>query len=175
MKNLLGYVAGFVLIGGAAQAADQAKAEIYGADGSVIGAATFVQGTVGVLAEIEVSNLPAGKHGMHLHAVGTCDHHDHFKSATGHIDPEEKEHGYLNPKGPERGDLPNIFIHEDGSAKLELFMPQVDVNGEASALLDADGSSLMIHALPDDHKTQPIGGSGERIACGVIKKLETEE
>lgn len=146
----------------------EAKADILGSDGVKLGEAVFTQGTIGVLATITVKGLPPGKHGMHIHSKGTCDHHDHFKSASGHIDPDEKAHGYLNPDGPEKGDLPNIIIHADGSAALELFMPQLDVAGGKAALLDADGSALMIHDAPDDHITQPIGGSGARIACGVI-------
>jgi len=32
--------------------------------------------------------------------------------------------------------------------------------------MDKDGSALVIHANPDDYKTQPIGGAGARIVCG---------
>jgi Cu-Zn family superoxide dismutase len=39
---------------------------------------------------------------------------------------------------------------------------------QESALLDADGASIVIHAGPDDYKTDPAGNSGDRIACGVI-------
>lgn len=150
-------------------AAPKAVADILGADGESLGHAAFHQGPLGVLADIRVTGLPPGKHGMHIHRAGTCDHHDHFKSASGHINPDEKAHGYLNPEGPDKGDLPNIIVHADGSAAVELFMPQLDVSGEGASLLDDDGSALMIHANPDDHKSQPIGGAGPRIACGVIK------
>lgn len=139
-------------------------ADILGSNGHIIGKATFRQGSIGVLANIEAKKLPAGAHGMHLHAVGTCDHMEHFKTASGHINPDEKEHGFLNPNGPEKGDLPNIIVDEDGTAAVELFLPQVDVKD----LLDENGTSLMIHESPDDHMTQPIGGSGARIACGVL-------
>ncbi len=37
-----------------------------------------------------------------------------------------------------------------------------------AALLDEDGSAVIIHEHPDDHLTQPIGSAGGRIACGVI-------
>lgn len=155
-----------------AYAQDLAKADILGADGSVIGEATFKQGTVGALVEIEVSGLPAGKHGLHLHTLGTCEHEHGYKTAEGHIDPDEKDHGYLNENGPEIGDLPNLIVHEDGKAHVELFLPQIDVSGQGVSILDEDGTSLMIHEDPDDHMTQPIGGSGARIACGVIEAAE---
>lgn len=152
-----------------------AHAEILGKNGEAIGFAHFTQGPIGAIVQIEIKDLPPGKHGMHLHAVGTCDHHDHFKSASGHINVNEAQHGYLNPQGPEPGDLPNIFVHDDGTAKLELFLPQIDIKEGKALLLDEDGSSLMIHEAPDDHFTQPIGGSGARIACGVIEEMKTTE
>lgn len=150
-----------------------ASAQIFNAQGEEIGSAKFTQGTIGVLANISIKKgaLPSGPHGFHLHAVGTCDHMDHFKSASGHINPDEKSHGYLNINGPDKGDLPNLIVNEDGGVNVELFMPQVDVYGDGNSprLLDSDGTSLMIHENADDHTTQPIGGAGDRIACGVIK------
>lgn len=188
MKKTFLITAALLMVGGFAQAeeqtlpdtlmkpqplAPQATAEILGADGEPVGGASFYQGPLGVLAEISVRNLPPGKHGLHMHSVGTCDHNDHFKSASGHINPTEKEHGYLNPNGPDYGDLPNLIVAADGTAKLELFIPQLDIMGDGKAtLLDEDGSALMIHENPDDHKTQPIGGAGARIACGVVVKLD---
>jgi Cu-Zn family superoxide dismutase len=80
-------------------------------------------------------------------------------------------HGLLNPDGNDNGDLPNLFVAADGSATTELFSPLVSLNGAGGrpALLDADGSSIVVHASPDDYKTQPIGGAGARVACGVVK------
>ena len=177
MRKLLVLSAALVVCGFAANATEPppqaASAEILNEQGEVIGTAEFKQGSIGVLANISIEkgSLPPGPHGFHLHAVGTCDHMDHFKSASGHINPDEKSHGYLNADGPDKGDLPNLIVHEDGGVNVELFMPQVDVYGDGNSprLLDSDGTSLMIHANPDDHTTQPIGGAGERIACGVIK------
>ena len=36
------------------------------------------------------------------------------------------------------------------------------------ALLDEDGSAVVIHAAADDYQTDPAGNAGDRIACGVI-------
>lgn len=148
----------------------KAKADIINNDGRSIGSATFVQGTNGVLITIRVTNLTPGRHGMHFHNVGDCsDSKDGFKKAGGHIAPTGKPHGYLNPDGPHEGNLPNLIVGEDGVAEVELYTQLVTVSGGAAALLDKNGSALIIHENPDDHMTQPIGGAAARIACGVIK------
>ena len=77
-------------------------------------------------------------------------------------------HGLPNPNGPEPGDLPNIFIGEDGSGEMEVFSTFISLVEGPNNLLDADGSTFVIHENADDHITQPIGGSGARVACGLI-------
>ncbi len=79
-------------------------------------------------------------------------------------------HGLLNPAANDAGDLPNIFVAADGTANVEIFSTFVALGGVDGRqdLADKDGSALVIHANPDDHATQPIGGAGARIACGVI-------
>lgn len=154
----------------------KAYSDIIDNAGENIGVAQYTQGAEGVLIEITAEGLPAGKHGMHFHEVGTCADHDHFKMAKGHIMPTGKPHGFLNKDGgPHEGNLPNLIVHEDGSVHVELYSKMVSLNGrkgewgDQPALLDDDGSVLMVHINEDDHKTQPIGGAGARIACGVVK------
>jgi Cu-Zn family superoxide dismutase len=67
-------------------------------------------------------------------------------------------------EGPEGGDIPNIWAAADGSAGYEAFTTLTD----SEFLMDEDGSAILIHAGPDDAITQPIGGAGARVACGVI-------
>ena len=153
-----------------AQSAETAAAEIINSKGKVIGKATFEQTPTGVILYVEVNDLPPGPHGIHLHSVGACQ--PNFKAAKGHINPDGKKHGLRNPGGPDNGDLPNLFAAADGSAKAEFFTTKVSVSGGSQpALLDGDGSALVIHANRDDHMSQPIGGAGGRIGCGVIKKM----
>jgi Cu-Zn family superoxide dismutase len=55
---------------------------------------------------------------------------------------------------------------------VELYSTLVSLNGGDAAhpaLMDADGAALVIHANPDDYRTQPIGGAGDRVACAVIR------
>ena len=79
-------------------------------------------------------------------------------------------HGLLNPDANEAGDLPNVFVAADGTANAEIFTTFVSLGGVDGRqdLTDKDGSAIVVHANADDHKTQPIGGAGARIACGVI-------
>jgi len=152
----------------ASPALADATAEILNTDSKEIGSATFEQTKTGVLMTVEVTGLAPGPHGIHLHSVGTCE--PDFKASKGHINPDGVQHGLRNPAGPDNGDLPNIFAAADGKAQAEIFTTLVSLTGGKAALLDQDGSALIIHANRDDHMAQPIGGAGGRIACGVIKQ-----
>ena len=117
---------------------------------------------------LALKGLPPGIHGIHLHAVGKCDAPE-FKTAGGHLNPDMHQHGTLNPMGHHMGDLPNVTASAKG--RVSTSMPLV--GGEAAlapAMFDADGTALVIHAGPDDYKTDPSGNSGGRIACGVFER-----
>jgi Cu-Zn family superoxide dismutase len=151
----------------------EARADIVDVGGRALGGAIFAPSPNGVVMRLQVRGLPDGWHGMHLHAVGDCSGPG-FTTAGPHVKHAgQTQHGLQNPQGPEAGDLPNLWV-EDGRATVELFTGMATLRGGGGGtnrvtLLDADGASLVIHAGPDDHRTQPIGGSGDRIACGVIR------
>ena len=139
-------------------------------NGDETGAATLYQGTDGVVMRLALNGLPPGLHGMHFHAKGTCeDPEAGFKATGGHVMPFGKPHGYMNPGGPHAGNLPNLIVAPDGTAVVELHTHLVSLTDGPAALLDADGSTLIIHENEDDHITQPIGGAGGRLVCGVIR------
>ena len=157
---------------------------IVGADGRQIGQASFRDGPNGVLIRLEFAQgaLPAGWHGLHLHARGDCsDFARGFQASGGHVGMDHRvQHGLLNPHGPEAGDLPNLFASPMGVFGAEVFAPRGTLGpripGKANqperlALLDEDGSALLIHAGPDDQTSQPIGNAGARIACAAITPL----
>ena len=135
-----------------------------------IGELKVTKAPEGVLLNLKVSDLPAGTHGLHIHKVGDCGDVGEFKNSEGHVAPETGTHGLLNKEGPHAGDLPNLIIAEDGRAEVELFSKLLAYDSGESAILDEDGSALIIHAKADDHMSQPIGGAGNRIACAVISK-----
>ena len=142
-------------------------------EGGALGTALFEQGPTGVLVTVAVGGLTPGAHGIHLHRVGACT--PDFKAAGGHITAaDEAQHGLKNPQrtadNRDNGDLPNLYAAADGTAQAEFFTPLVTVSGGSMpSLLDGDGSALVIHENPDDHITQPIGGAGGRVACGIIR------
>jgi Cu-Zn family superoxide dismutase len=145
------------------------QANILNNDGVTIGSVAVEQTTAGVLVDLQAEALPPGYHGMHFHAVEDCSDLSAFKSAGGHVNPFDTPHGFRNPNGPHEGNLPNLVVAEDGTVEVELYSDLVTLTNSPAQLLDEDGSSLIIHTNKDDHFSQPIGGSGGRIACAVIK------
>lgn len=98
-------------------------AEILGKDGGAIGTANFLSGPNGMMIRVEIvpGGLTPGWHGMHIHAVGDCSDTGTYTLSGGHVGKHDGGHGLLNPKGPEAGDLPNIWAAADGSAGYEAF------------------------------------------------------
>lgn len=153
-------------------AGPQARAEMMANDGSVLGTVTLTEAPQGVLLDIDLSGVPAGFHAIHLHRIGDCSDNG-FKAAGGHINPYGRLHGLLNPQGPDNGDLPNVYAHDDGTVRAQLFTQLASLQGPyRPAILDYDGAAVVMHENPDDHQAQPIGGAGARIGCGVIKLVE---
>ena len=149
----------------------EATAQMIGLDGEAIGSAVFYQGSNGVVMRLAVAGLAPGVHGMHFHAVGTCeDVEAGFKATGAHVMPLGKPHGYMHPEGPHAGNLPNLIVGADGTAMVELYTSLVSLSEGVAPLFDEDGSTLIIHANEDDHATQPIGGAGGRVACGIVER-----
>jgi Cu-Zn family superoxide dismutase len=172
--TLLAVSAAALALCGAASAADAptaARAELKAADGKVIGSADLKEAPHGVIFRLEAKGLTPGWHGLHFHEKGDCGTPD-FKSAGAHVHTSATVvHGLMSKDGNDSGDLPNLHAAADGTAMAEFYSPLVSLTGAGGrpALLDPDGSSIVIHANADDHQSQPIGGAGARLACGVVK------
>lgn len=141
------------------------------AKGNTLGNVTLTEAPHGVILRVEAKGLTPGWHGVHFHEKADCSAAD-FTSAGGHVHGEgELIHGLLNPKANDSGDLPNLYAHADGSATAEFYSTLVALKpGQGRpALLDQDGSAVVIHANPDDHSSQPIGGAGARVACATLQ------
>ena len=133
------------------------------AAGASTGGVQVITGDGGANLRIAVQGLPPGEHGMHLHAIGRCDG-PVFQTAGAHWNPDSRLHGHLNPQGPHLGDLPNLTVSANGHGAINFRI--------AGLINDADGTALVIHAAPDDYKTDPSGNSGDRIACAVIARSQ---
>lgn len=149
---------------------DFGEATLMNPSGARVGRAVLTQGPTGLLIRVEAGGLTPGWHGVHIHATGQCA--APFTSAGGHInhgDPKAP-HGLLNAGGPDDGDLPNVFADAGGRVNAEVFTTRARIarDGPGQWLWDADGSALVIHANADDQTSQPIGGAGERVICGVM-------
>ena len=141
-------------------------------EGKEVGTVSIVGGPHGLVATVSLDKgaLKPGAHGIHIHEHGDCSDTAKFEKSKGHVNPAKTEHGFLNPKGPHPSDMPNIWAHEDGSVLAEIFVTGIAVSGGQTNLVDEDGSAIVIHANPDDHLSQPIGGAGARVACAEFKK-----
>ena len=138
-------------------------------DGQDAGTATLTPDGKGVKVKLNLTNLPEGEHALHVHQNAKCDGPD-FKTAGPHFNPDKKEHGTKNPKGPHAGDMPiNLQVMADGTDHVSFVSDSISLKKDAPNSVFANGgTALVIHAKADDMMTDPTGNAGDRIACGVI-------
>jgi Cu-Zn family superoxide dismutase len=140
-----------------------ARADMAAPDGTRLGTVTLTSTPASVILAGTLRGLPPGPHGFHVHETGACE--PPFESAGGHFNPGGAEHGFLTEGGPHAGDMTNVTVGDDGVVAVEILDTFLTLD---RTLFDEDGAALVIHAGPDDYRTQPSGHSGDRIACGVI-------
>jgi len=158
--------AGVAAFSFAAQA-QTAKASLKDATGKDVGTVQLVQTPHGVLLRMSLKGVASGEHAFHIHAVGKCE--APFTSAGGHFNPASRKHGMEAADGAHAGDMPNLFIPANGELRIDVANHMITLaKGQPNSVFDADGSAIIIHAGPDDYKTDPAGNAGDRIVCGVI-------
>lgn len=143
-----------------------ARLDFVGPDGVPAGTGTASALPAGVLFEIEVRGLTGGGWvAVHVHETGQCDPAGGHESAGGHFNPADTPHGYRSDGGPHAGDLPNQYVPADGILRAQIYAPLLTLGaGEA----DIRGRAMIVHAGPDDYRSQPSGGAGARLACAPI-------
>ena len=158
-----------------AQSADKLQAPMSLATpsgpGKMIGTVTITESKNGLVFTPALSGLPPGPHGYHVHETGSCGANEKegkvvaAGAAGGHYDPTGSKH-HAGPTGDgHMGDLPPLVVGGNGGASVAVTAPRL------TKLADVKGKALMIHAGGDNYadKPAPLGGGGERIACGVIQ------
>jgi Cu-Zn family superoxide dismutase len=153
------------LASGSAKSSLLAVAELKPTQGnSAFGMAWLKQEDDHVVVTVRVDGLaPNHENGMHIHEKGDCSSPD-ASSAGEHLNPKSARHGPAD-KEHHLGDLPSLKSNASGQAQLRFNVPGTLAGSGASDLI---GKAIVVHANPDDFTTQPSGGSGARIACGVV-------
>jgi Cu-Zn family superoxide dismutase len=146
-----------------------ATAELRNPQGRGVGQVELRDAEAGILLHVRLTGVPPGAHALHLHETGRCDPPS-FESAGGHFNPTGARHGFLSAGGPHAGDLPNVHVPESGRIEVELLAADASLADNEPALLDADGAAVLVHERADDHRSEPAGDAGSRIACGVVSR-----
>jgi len=162
---------------------DDLTATLIDPEGREVGTVDFSEEDDGVELSVEVTGLPPGFHGFHLHSVGVCEPDSvsptdpsmtgDFLSAGGHIGAGESDHG------EHPGDLPSLYVTASGAGSLKAVTDALTL----ADLTDGDGSAVMVHASRDNYANVPeryapggpdamtlnTGDAGGRIACGPVE------
>jgi Cu-Zn family superoxide dismutase len=169
-------------VASAQSATPGAQAILHTATGDQVAQATFTDMDGAVALSINAVNLPAGFHGLHVHANGACDAPD-FTSAGPHFDNPARMSSDAQGGMPQghSGDLPSLLANQNGTAQLQTESDRFSV----ADLLAGAGTALIIHAGPDnfaniptryapapDAMTLATGDAGARLACGVIQAAD---
>ncbi len=144
----------------------KATAALEGRSGSTVaGTVSFQAVGQKLRVEANVTGLTPGAHGFHVHEAGDCSAAD-ASSAKGHFNPGAKSHGHHGSSERHAGDMPNLVADSAGKATLSAELDMLSLTEGPTGILKR---SVVIHADPDDFKSQPAGNSGKRVACGVIR------
>ena len=137
------------------------------ADGKHAADATidFTNGYASVTVETVTGILAPGFHGLHLHAVGTCEANSVAPSGGQSADFASAGDYFQTPGHtgrPASGDLPPLLARSDGSGKL---VATSDAFSE-DQLKGSEGSSIVLDQGAD--MGSQSSDSDKRVACGVI-------
>ena len=165
MLIVLPLLAALAACAGSGSGDRSAEAVLRATQGNVAnGKVSFHQAGDGVLMTAKLSGLTPGAHGFHIHEKGDCSAPD-ATSAGGHFNPTGKPHGHPDQADHHVGDMPQLVADASGNASLNAKLPGLVIGEGGSGII---GRGVIVHAAPDDFKTQPTGNSGARVACGVI-------
>src|SRR6476646_9170588 len=120
----------------------------------------LTDGSVDVSADL--TNVPAGVHGFHVHDKGDCS--DNGNAAGGHFNPTNMPHAAPDAQSHHAGDFGNVTAESNGEVHTKFNTRSITVHDGVASVV---GHAVILHGNPDDLTTQPSGNAGPRIACGV--------
>lgn len=133
--------------------------------GESAGSVTITETKYGLLFTPNLQGLDKDVRGRGFHVHVNPDCSDEGMAAGGHFDPKktDKHLGPYNDKG-HMGDLPLLYINDDGTATTPVVAPKLH------HLSEVKGHALMVHHGGDNYSDTPekLGGGGARMVCGVI-------
>uniref|UniRef100_A5HIG4 Superoxide dismutase [Cu-Zn] n=1 Tax=Caragana jubata TaxID=283153 RepID=A5HIG4_9FABA len=142
---------------------------VLGSNEGVTGTISFSQeGNGPTTVTGNLAGLKPGLHGFHVHALG--DTTNGCLSTGPHFNPQGKEHGAPEDVNRHAGDLGNVNVGDDGTAKFTITDSQIPLTGPNSII----GRAVVVHGDPDDlgkggHElSKTTGNAGGRVACGII-------
>lgn len=147
-----------------------ATATMRDTDGEIVGRVTLTQTPEqGVFLLADFAGAEPGSHAFHIHETGSCS--PTFDASGGHFNPWGAAHGLLHEDGMHAGDMLNLHVPESGDILTERVASMVTLKPSgAHSLFDEDGAALVVHRNPDDYISQPSGGGGPKLYCGVIER-----
>lgn len=173
-KNIFGVILGATLMAAATSVFAATVIVIHAIDakgvGRRLGTVTANDSGAGLVLLVQLAGLPPGEHGFHVHENGDCGAKERDGKMTaglaagGHYDPQ-KSGKHEGPKGAgHQGDLPVLTADRDEIVSITVVAPRLKV-------ADLKGRALVVHEGGDNYSDQPkpLGGGGNRIACGAIK------
>jgi Cu-Zn family superoxide dismutase len=123
-----------------------------------IGTVTATDSPDGLLLMANLTDIPAGNHGFHMHLNPDCGG-SFAGNAGGHYVGDGADDSHQGPTGEgHKGDLPRLTALTGDIVKNAVLVPRLTLN-------EIRGRSFMIHAGDDDYGANP---GGTKIACGVI-------
>ena len=165
-KLWIGFASGLLILGCAHTRAPMAMATLDSTSGSTAkGTVHFTDaGDGNVEVQVDLTGVPPGNHGFHLHEKGDCG--NNAMNSGGHFNPTGMIHGAPDAVSHHAGDFGNVTADANGEVHTRFTTHSISLKpGDPT---NPVGHAVVLHANPDDLVSQPAGNAGARIACGVV-------
>ena len=166
MRKLFVFASFLLIVSCAHSKAPMAMATLDSTSGSTAKGVVHLTdaGDGNVEVAVDLTGVPPGVHGFHIHEKGDCG--NNAMNAGGHFNPTGMVHGAPDAQSHHAGDFGNVEADASGNVDETRMLHGITVSPGTTSVV---GRAVILHADPDDLKTQPTGNAGARIACGVVQ------